>query len=198
VTVGPEVADKKNGREKPVNLTPSLGDEFLQRFFKQPKKITVRTWIIGVDKEVMIDETEVKLGALDFTIGGFKYSIVYDAIQNVKGTLIYNTKHRVANGALRYRTHLDKEVDAKIRNDMSARDNLTAIWSRWQLPLIIALVAVVGCIVLGSILAVIAGSYANADSCLHSESCMVGKITQLKAQAEAEKAKQQAKEAQIR
>lgn len=186
--------DKKDSmEEKPKkNIVPSLGDKFLGRFFKQPKEITVRTWIIGNNTEAMVDEKTVKLGVQDVYIGNKKYTIFYDAIQNIHGKLIYNTKYNVANGALRYRLSVDKEIDAKIRRDMASRENLTAIWSKWQLPLMVALVAIIGCIIAFSFLAIIGGQLSTANNCLGNEQCMLNKITAIRAQQEAERLKAEA------
>lgn len=167
-------------------ITPSLGDRFMEKYMKQPKSILVRTWLIGNDKEIMVEEKKVKLGTQDVLIGADKYTIVYDAIQNVKGQLIYNTKHRVANGALRYRMQVDKEVDSKIRSSMASRENLNAIWGKWHMPLIIALIAILAAILFAVLFAVSLGSATNAQNCLANEQCMLNKITTLRAQAEKE------------
>lgn len=181
-----ETEKKSRLKDAMDSITPSLGDKFIEKFLKQPKEITVRTWIIGKDKEICVDEKKVKLGTLDVPIGAHKYTIVYDAIQNIKGKLYYNTKHGVANGALRYRMNVDKEVDSRIRSSMASRENLTAIWGKWHMPLIIALIAILASILFAVLFAVTLGQATNAQSCLANEQCMLSKIAILKAQAQKE------------
>lgn len=172
-------------------IEPSLGDRFLEKFFKKPKSVTIRTWVTASGIETAVEEKDVKLGTLDVELSSGKYTIDYTSVQNVFGQLVYNTKHRVANGALRFVKQSTKDVDAKLRKSMSARDNLTAIWSRWQLPFIACIIAMVVAIVAISLLAVFVAQLQTADGCLKNESCMVGKIAQLRQQAEQAQQQQQ-------
>ena len=186
-------AESKKPVKAVTSLDPSLGDKFLSRFFKRPKVITVRTWVINDSIETAVEEKDVKIGSPDAELGSGKYNIDYNAVQNVFGKLVYNTKYRTANGALRYISQASHEVDAKIRDKMCARDNLTAIWSRWQLPLIIALVAIIGAVVGFTLFAIELSQASRSDACLHNESCMVQQIAKIRADAEAQKAKELAK-----
>lgn len=180
---------KDNMSDKAIE--PSLGDRFLEKFFKKPKSVTIRTWVTASGIETAVEEKDVKLGTLDVELSSGKYTIDYTSVQNVFGQLVYNTKHRVANGALRFVKQSTKDVDAKLRKSMSARDNLTAIWSRWQLPFIACIIAMVVAIVAISLLAVFVAQLQTADGCLKNEACMVGKIAQLRQQAEQAQQQQQ-------
>lgn len=164
-----------------AKIEPSLSDKFMHKFFKQKNKITVRTWVTASGIETAVEEKDVKLGTLDVELGSGKYTIDYTAVQNIFGELVYNTTHRVANGALRFSSQSKKDVDAKLRKSMSARDNLTAIWSRWQLPFIACIIAMVVAIIAISMLAIFLAQLQTANNCLATENCMVGKIAQLRA-----------------
>lgn len=183
---------------KPVKVAPKLekvpiSDRFFMRN-KKSRKLLVRTWVNVSGQEVCIEEKETKLGEPDIEIGKNKYGIDYTSIQNILGQNVYNTVYRVANGALRYTSQSAHDVDAKMRKTMNSRDNLHAIWSRWQLPIIACIIAMVVAVIALSILGVIMGSWQTAQDCLKNETCMVQKIAQLRAQAEAE-AKRQAEQA---
>lgn len=169
---------------EPATEKVSIPERLFAKLRKEQKKLTVRTWVNVSGQEVAIEEKRVALGALDVDIGGNNYSVDYNSIQNIFGELVYNTTYRVANGALRFISQSTHDVDAKIRKQMKARDNLHSIWSRWQLPFIACIIAIMCAIVAISILAVIIGQLQTANNCLNNESCMASKILQLRAEAE--------------
>lgn len=184
------MADKADVKQ---DFEPSLTDKFMEKFFKQKKKLTIRTWVSASGIETAVEEKDVKIGTLDVELKSGKYTIDYSAVQNIFGQLVYNTKHRVANGALRFVNQSKHDVDAKLRKSMSARDNLTAIWSRWQLPFIACIIAMVVAIIAISLLAIFIAQVQTANSCLSNESCMVSKIAKIHADAEAKAKADQAK-----
>lgn len=171
------------------DFTPKLADRFMEKFFRQKKTLTVRTWINAGGIETVIDEGKVKLGSQDVSLPKAgqksKYNIDYSRVQNIKGKLFYNTAHGVANGGLSFHSSAKHEVDAKIRKKMAVRDNLHAIWSKWSLPFIFAIVAIIVAIIAISLLAVFIGQAQTAKECLANEDCMVQTIGKLRAQAEA-------------
>lgn len=168
----------------------SIASEVLRKIKRKNDKLTVRTWVNVSGQEVAIEEKECKLGEPDIKIGDKTYAIDYTSIQNQLGQLVYNTAYRVANGALRYVAQSSHDVDAKLRTKMNARDNLTAIWSRWQLPFIACIIAIVCAIIAISITAVISSQLATANGCLDNEACMVKEIAKIRAEAEKARAEE--------
>lgn len=169
---------------EPANERISIPDRLFSKLRKETNKLTVRTWVNVAGQETAIEEKRVKLGALDVDVGGNRYAIDYASVQNIFGELVYNTTHRVANGALRFVSQSSKDVDAKIRKHMSARDNLTAIWSRWQLPFIACIIAMLVAIVAIAVLAVVLAQKQSVDACMQNERCLADRILQLQIQAQ--------------
>lgn len=163
----------------------SIPAQIFGKVKRERKKLIVRTWVNVSGQEVAIEEKKVPMGTLDIAIGGNKYGVDYNSVQNVFGQLVYNTAYRVANGALRFTSQSTHDVDAKIRKAMARRDNLTSIWSKWQLPFIACIIAMLVAIVAISVLAVILAQKASVDACMNNETCLANQILQLRAQAEA-------------
>lgn len=161
--------------------------------FNFGRKLTVKGWIVANGVETCLWVKKVKLDTQEFSIGKKRYQIMPHKIQKDKKGLVYNVQINNELGGLSFSAPT-KEVDAKVAKNVGRRQNLNAIWGSWQMPLIIALIAIIGAIIGFSLMAVFLAQLGTANNCLNDITCMEGRQQALilKAQQEQEKAEAKA------
>lgn len=134
-----ETPDKSVSAE--TNITYNeLGAKTLTVLFGFKKEIECILWTFPNGVETAIAHKKVKLDAQQFEHHGKLYNIDHSRIQNKMGKLVYNVHVNNAIGALSFvKPKVDR--DAKNAHDLLQRNWLTALWSQYRLPLLVALIA---------------------------------------------------------
>lgn len=131
----------------------NFGERLVKTIFTKKQKLKWRVWTFASGQEICIASGKVKMGVQQFEWKRRLYNIDYSAIQLQLGDLVYNTHVHNAIGSLRFRAP-EKNVDSKNAKELLQRTWLTALWGSWKMPLIVALIAVMGCVILAVILAI--------------------------------------------
>lgn len=186
--VVPKPAKIKQALEEASNPYQLLSAEQKEQVFSFGKKLTIKGWVVANGVETCLWTKKVKLGTQEFIVGGKRYQILYHKLQKDKKGLVYNVQVNNELGALAFSAPT-KDVDAKVAKNVGRRQNLNAIWGSWQMPLIIALIAIIAAIIGFSLMAVFIAQLGQANACLSDLNCMEGRQQAiiLKAQEEANK-----------
>lgn len=136
---GNKTKDKNPKKDSEVTYD-ELGTKTLMVLFGFKKKIEVIFWTFPNGVETAIAHKSVKIDAQELTFHGKRYNIDHSRIQNRMGKLIYNIHVNNAVGALSF-VKPKTDRDAKNAEQMLQRNWLTALWSQYKMPLIVALIA---------------------------------------------------------